>query len=282
MTAPTLSPDQAQAWDALAATLAAAGVDLAAQEVVPAAQGKGRVLAVLGKAGSGKTMLLAELTRALIAAGVQVVSGDYEGRRRKDARTAAVLAPTNKAAFVLRMRGVPATTIHRILYTPVYDPEYERLAEWLAGNGERPVIAGLTDEALDRALAFHQQHGSIPGALATAGLRGSDFIQGWKRREDALADERVPRHPRHALDDRAAERVHHVLIFPVRPERRFRLDESQPADDFGGRVVPLIPELPCRELKQVRNNLPNDSAPKYTKCQQGSLSSATRPSRRSL
>ncbi|ARJ69399.1 AAA family ATPase [Paracoccus contaminans] len=186
MTAPTLSPDQAQAWDALAATLAAAGVDLAAQEVVPAAQGKGRVLAVLGKAGSGKTMLLAELTAALAAAGVQVVSGDYEGRRRKDARTAAVLAPTNKAAFVLRMRGVPATTIHRILYTPVYDPEYERLAEWLAGNGERPVIANLTDEALDRALAFHQQHGSIPGALATAGLRGSDFIQGWKRREDML------------------------------------------------------------------------------------------------
>ncbi|KGJ04192.1 ATP-dependent DNA helicase [Paracoccus sphaerophysae] len=186
MTLPVLSPDQADAWDALAQMLAASGVDLVAEELSPPTEGKGRVMAVLGKAGSGKTLLLAELTRALIAAGAQVVSGDYEGRRRKDARTVAVLAPTNKAAFVLRTRGVPATTIHRILYTPVYDPDYERLADWLAGNGERPAIEGLTDAALDRALAFYQQHGSIPGALAAAGLRGSDFIQGWKRREDAL------------------------------------------------------------------------------------------------
>lgn len=186
MTLPVLSPDQADAWDALAQMLAASGVDLVAEELSPPTEGKGRVMAVLGKAGSGKTLLLAELTRALIAAGVQVVSGDYEGRRRKDARTVAVLAPTNKAAFVLRTRGVPATTIHRILYTPVYDPDYERLADWLAGNGERPAIEGLTDAALDRALAFYQHHGSIPGALAAAGLRGSDFIQGWKRREDAL------------------------------------------------------------------------------------------------
>lgn len=186
MTLPVLSPDQADAWDALAQVLAASGVDLVAEELSPPTEGKGRVMAVLGKAGSGKTLLLAELTSALIATGVQVVSGDYEGRRRKDARTVAVLAPTNKAAFVLRTRGVPATTIHRILYTPVYDPDYERLADWLAGNGERPAIEGLTDAALDRALAFYQQHGSIPGALAAAGLRGSDFIQGWKRREDAL------------------------------------------------------------------------------------------------
>lgn len=178
MTLPVLSPDQADAWDALAQMLAASGVDLVAEELSPPTGGKGRVMAVLGKAGSGKTLLLAELTRALIAAGAQVVSGDYEGRRRKDARTVAVLAPTNKAAFVLRTRGVPATTIHRILYTPVYDPDYERLADWLAGNGERPAIEGLTDAALDRALAFYQQHGSIPGALAAAGLRGSDFIQG--------------------------------------------------------------------------------------------------------
>jgi exodeoxyribonuclease-5 len=183
---PSFSPDQTVAWESLAEALSASGIDLETQEIAPAQPGKGRVLAVLGKAGSGKTLLLAELTRALVGAGVQVVSGDYEGKRRKDARTVAVLAPTNKAAFVLRMRGVPATTIHRILYTPVYDPEYERLAEWLGGTGDRPRIEGLTDEALDRALMFYQEHGSIPGALAAAGLRGSDFIQGWKRREDPL------------------------------------------------------------------------------------------------
>ncbi|MBU0644846.1 MAG: AAA family ATPase, partial [Alphaproteobacteria bacterium] len=120
-----------------------------------------------------------------------IVSGDWEGRKKKERRTLAILAPTNKAASVLRTRGVPATTIHRILYTPVYDPEYEKIAEWLAGNGERPdvealSVEGLTDEALDRAYAFYQTHKSIPGALAAAGLRGSDFITGWKRREDPL------------------------------------------------------------------------------------------------
>ncbi|QDL90942.1 ATPase [Paroceanicella profunda] len=181
------SPDQAAAYDAIAERLAAAGVDLANGTTTPAREDAARgVLAVLGKAGSGKTLLLAELVKELIGAGVQAVSADWEGRRKQDRRTFAVLAPTNKAASVLRNRGVPATTIHRILYTPVYDPEYERIAEWLAGEGERPVIEGLTDEALDRAHAFYQLNPSIPGALATAGLRGSDFITGWKRREDPL------------------------------------------------------------------------------------------------
>ncbi len=74
-------------------------------------------------------MLLAGLTRALVEAGVSIVSGEYEPRRKRDARSLAVLAPTNKAASVLRNRGVPATTIHRILYTPVYDPQYEQIAD---------------------------------------------------------------------------------------------------------------------------------------------------------
>ncbi|MFN3281658.1 MAG: AAA family ATPase, partial [Tabrizicola sp.] len=188
MQAPALifSDDQAEAYDRLAAAFLGAGIDLAEGELSPAAEGRTSVMAVVGKAGSGKTMLLAELCRGLKAAGVEVISGDYEGRRRKDRRTLAILAPTNKAASVLRLRGVPATTIHRILYTPVYDPEYEKIAEWLAGTGTRPTVEGLTDQALDRAHAFYQQVASIPGALAAAGLKGSDFIKGWKRREEPL------------------------------------------------------------------------------------------------
>ncbi|MBR9650882.1 ATP-dependent DNA helicase [Thalassovita aquimarina] len=188
MTVPALqfSHDQAEAYDRIAEALRSVGVDLQDGTLTPPQEGKTRVLAVTGKAGSGKTLLLAELYKALEAAGVDVVSGDYEGRKRKDRRTLAILAPTNKAASVLRNRRVPATTIHRILYTPVYDPEYEKIAEWLAGNGEKPEIEGLTDEALERASGFYQLHKSIPGALATAGLRGSDFITGWKRRDDPL------------------------------------------------------------------------------------------------
>lgn len=180
------SEDQAEAWDRLAELLAAAGVDLIDGALTPPQEGGNRVMAVLGKAGSGKTMLLAALTRALGDAGVEPVSGDYEGRRRRERRTLAILAPTNKAASVLRNRAVPATTIHRILYTPVYDPEYEKIAQWLAEDGPRPVMPELGDTALDRAQAFYAQVKSIPGALAAAGLRGSDFIKGWKRREDPL------------------------------------------------------------------------------------------------
>ncbi|MFD1509548.1 ATP-dependent DNA helicase [Lacimonas salitolerans] len=182
----TFSDDQAEAYDRIAEGLRGVGVDIENGNLTPRVEGQTRVMAVLGKAGSGKTLLLAELVKALQGAGVDIVSGDYEGRRRKDRRTLAVLAPTNKAASVLRMRGVPATTIHRILYTPVYDPEYERIAEWLTGNGDRPEIEGLTDEALDRAYRFYQAQPSVPGALAAAGLRGSDFITGWKRREEPL------------------------------------------------------------------------------------------------
>jgi exodeoxyribonuclease V len=180
------SEDQTRARDRIARVFAAAGVDLEAGAAGAPGGGGRTTLAVIGKAGSGKTMLLAELVRELAAAGVATVSTDYESRRGKGARTMAVLAPTNKAASVLRARGVPATTIHRILYTPLYHPDYEAIAEWLQGKGERPGIEGLSEAALDRAAAFYRAHRSIPGALASAGLRGSDFIKGWKRRDDPL------------------------------------------------------------------------------------------------
>jgi len=180
------SEDQAEAYDAVAELLLRAGIDLINGDVRPAPADSPQMIAVLGKAGSGKTMLLARLGDDLAAAGVVPITGDYEGRVRPDQRTLAILAPTNKAAGVLRTRGVAATTIHRILYTPVYDPEYARIADWLTGSAERPQVAGLTDAALDRAAEFYRANTSIPGALAMAGLRGSDFIIGWKRREDPL------------------------------------------------------------------------------------------------
>ncbi len=181
-----LSADQSEAWDRVATILDGAGVSLSEETTRPAAEGRQSVVAVLGRAGTGKTLLLARLAETLTAAGVETVTGDYEPRRRRDRRTLAILAPTNKAASVLRARGVAATTIHRIIYTPVYDPQYQKVADWLAGDGDRPVLEALTDAALDRAKAFYDIHRSVPGALATAGLRGSDFITGWKRRDDPL------------------------------------------------------------------------------------------------
>ena len=180
------SDDQAVAFDAVAEALLSAGIDLKNDSLLPQSDNKNKILAILGKAGSGKTLLLANLAESLINAGVELISGDYEGKPRKDRRTLAILAPTNKAASVLRNRGVQATTIHRILYTPMYDPEYEKFSEWLNGNDERPVIEGLNEISLDRAALFFKNNKSIPGALAAAGLRGSDFIIGWKRREEPL------------------------------------------------------------------------------------------------
>ena len=83
----TFSDDQAAAFDALAEAMRKVGVDLEAETLLPAAEGKAQVMAVIGKAGSGKTLLLAELVTALEGLGVELVSGDWEGERRRDRRT---------------------------------------------------------------------------------------------------------------------------------------------------------------------------------------------------
>ncbi|MGR3322663.1 MAG: ATP-dependent DNA helicase [Pseudooceanicola sp.] len=252
MTAPaplsalTLSHDQAEAHDRIAEALRDYGIDLDEGTTRPPREGKARVMAVTGKAGSGKTLLLAEIVRAARAAGVGIVSGDYEPKRQKDKRTLAILAPTNKAASVLRLRGVPATTIHRIIYTPVYDPEYERIAEWLAGEGDRPVIEGLGDTALDRAHAFYQTNSSVPGALAAAGLRGSDFITGWKRRDDpldlGLVDEAS------MLDDRQFEDLKEIF-----PSLLLFGDPAQlaPVNQSGKMVFDGLPEPAVMHLDRI-------------------------------
>ena len=237
-----LSPDQAEAWDSLADMLRAQGVDLDEGLITPPGEGDTRLMAVIGKAGSGKTMLLAELFRALKAAGVDIISGDWEGRRRRDRRTLAILAPTNKAASVLRNRGVPATTIHRILYTPVYDPQFERVAEWLAGQGDRPTVEGLTDLQLDRALASYQTYGSVPAALAAAGLRGSDFITGWKRREEPLDIGFVDECS--MLDDRALDDLKEIFPTLVLFGDPAQLPpvQGQSASGQGGMVFDSLPD----------------------------------------
>ena len=193
-TDPAPDAGQTEAWEAVVARLAHHGVDLRESRILRSRKsGKAAdALAVAGKAGSGKTALLAKAAQALAACGLAQVTPDWEPSKRSARRSFAVLAPTNKAASVLRGRGVQAATIHRILYTPVYDPEFEKLIEWLQGERAAKPAAdglkkpGLTAEALDRAKTAFEGHGSVPGALAGMGIRGADFITGWDRREDPL------------------------------------------------------------------------------------------------
>ncbi|MEM8793221.1 MAG: AAA family ATPase [Pseudomonadota bacterium] len=184
-----LSSDQTAAWDTIVERLALHGVDVGERKTQPGSEADrgADVIAVTGKAGSGKTVLLAKLADALADCGMMAITADWEPRKNRTKRSFAVLAPTNKAASVLRDKGVKATTIHRIVYTPVYDPEFEKIAEWLQGERKsRPEVEGLTADALDRAKGVFDEHRSVPGALATIGIKGADFITGWKRREDPL------------------------------------------------------------------------------------------------
>ena len=52
------SDDQAVAFDAVAEALLSAGIDLKNDSLLPQSDNKNKILAILGKAGSGKTLLL--------------------------------------------------------------------------------------------------------------------------------------------------------------------------------------------------------------------------------
>ena len=144
------------------------------------------VMAVLGHAGSGKTELLRLIVEALEASNINSANIDYETKLKEGIRCYAVLAPTNKAVSVLKTLEVQATTLHRVLYSPLYDPDYEKLSDWLLGVSKRPDSTAFSTEKLDSMEQFFSGHPSIPGALASVGVRTSDFITGWKRRENPL------------------------------------------------------------------------------------------------
>ena len=59
------SEDQAEAFDQIAEILRASGVDIEESLTTPGTDGGQGAVAVIGKAGSGKTMLLARLAEAL-------------------------------------------------------------------------------------------------------------------------------------------------------------------------------------------------------------------------
>ncbi|WP_075221366.1 ATP-dependent DNA helicase [Acuticoccus yangtzensis] len=178
------APDQSAAWSRVAALLKSRGVDIVDGGTQEAGAASG-VVAVVGKAGSGKTHVLAQLVKDLTEAGVDIAAPDDGKKRKATDRSLAIVTPTNKAASVLRQRGVPAVTLHRLLYRPVFDDHYQALVDWIAGEKEEKP-EGFSEEILQRAAAFYKTNKSVVGALAMAGLRGSDFITGWARRDETM------------------------------------------------------------------------------------------------
>ena len=132
------SGDQNKAYNEVVSTLRLSGIDLEEAKLSSKSDRQASLLSIIGRAGTGKTLLISKLFEALKLSGINIITGDYESKRLRTERSLSILAPTNKAASVLRSKGVPATTLHRILYTPIYDPEYEKIAEWLVGNSARP------------------------------------------------------------------------------------------------------------------------------------------------
>ena len=183
-----LSVDQQDCLSKLKIFLNLSGLDLEVEDKSDCYQidFSENVMAVLGHAGSGKTELLRLLVEVLEASNIQSANIDYEKKLKEGIRCYAVLAPTNKAVSVLKTLEVQATTLHRVLYSPVYDPDYEKLSDWLLGITKRPDSTAFSSEKLDSMESFFAGNPSIPGAFASVGIRTSDFITGWKRRENPL------------------------------------------------------------------------------------------------
>ena len=139
--------------------------------------------------GRARRMLLAELGAAAASPpGSRPVSGDYESRKTPRPAHARGARADQQGGERAARRGACRRRRSTASSTrPLYHPDYEAIAEWLTGKGDRPKVEGLTDAALDRA------HGVLSAASVDArrrwrppGLRGSDFIKGWKRREEPL------------------------------------------------------------------------------------------------
>ncbi len=183
-----LSLDQQECLSKLIAFLNGSGLNLksTSDKSLQKLQFEENLLAVLGFAGSGKTELLKYLVTILEKNGISSANIDYEAKLKEGTRCYAILAPTNKAVSVLKALGLKATTLHKVLYSPLYDPNYEKISDWLRGISAKPVLESLNDEKLENLKNFFSQNPSVPGAFASIGIRTSDFIIGWKRREGLL------------------------------------------------------------------------------------------------
>lgn len=188
-----LSPEQEQAADLLVAW---ARHQDGARRGRAGARGEpdDRIRALRGLAGTGKTTVAAEVAQRLAHLGTRV----------------AVVAPTGKAAHVLRGKGVPATTIHAVAYELISDdpergPEF-RLRRDVAGD---PDVV-ICDEA-SMATADHVDDllSRVPRVLLVGDPGQLPPVSGEPVLEGALGVDLVTVH-RQALDSGVVRFAHAI------------------------------------------------------------------------
>jgi hypothetical protein len=138
------------------------------------------VVALAGKAGSGKTVCASVLTERFADMGQKVV----------------ITAMTNKAANVLRNKGIEqALTMHQATMNPIFKPPYDRLESYLSLASEedeeevdfnaqdsllRDLLVEFPLAKLQLAVTAYKQHG-IYAAFRTLEITDiMSFVIGWK------------------------------------------------------------------------------------------------------
>ena len=75
------SGDQTKAYNEVVSTLRLSGIDLDEEKLSAKFDRHSSLLSIIGRAGTGKTLLISKLFEALKLSGVNVITGDYESKK---------------------------------------------------------------------------------------------------------------------------------------------------------------------------------------------------------
>lgn len=124
------------------------------------------VIALAGPAGTGKTTVIKQLVARL------------EGQ-------VTVCATTNKAAVVLRKKGLDAVTLHQACMTPLFKPPLDKVGSFLNTASEKntkypeELLDSYTHEELFDALMATKRSGICSG-MRSLGIRDMfAYVSGW-------------------------------------------------------------------------------------------------------
>lgn len=124
----------------------------------------GQVVALRGLAGTGKTSIIPAIARA--------VGG------------ATIAAPTNRAAGVLRQKGLDAVTIYKACLRPYYTEQFDELEKWVRSphSGKMPVLLRnySTEEAIRK---VNECRNDLKSFCVAVNINPMDHVQGWSARD---------------------------------------------------------------------------------------------------